>query len=171
MKNRIFDFSHPRYLKYRTSPDVALGWDFFGIPIPKSQIPGIWEFFPPKNPEAKIPKNPKFPRKSHLWYFTKKLCYGNSCKLITVPVPSHCRSLLLRHHFCCTFRGAKNYQLNCCQHNWRCRVSILEPLKGLKVFKELEKFRLVSWLKKKGSAYATRTRGLFITSPTLCRLS
>ena len=42
-------------------PEVALGWDFFGIPIPKSQIPGIWDFFPPKNPEAKIPKNPKSP--------------------------------------------------------------------------------------------------------------
>ena len=41
--------------------EVALGWEFFGIPIRESQIPGIWDFIPPKTPEAKIPKNPKSP--------------------------------------------------------------------------------------------------------------
>ena len=36
-------------------PEVALGWDFSGIPNPISQIPGFLGFFSQKNPKSKIP--------------------------------------------------------------------------------------------------------------------
>ena len=39
----------------RSIPEVALGWDFSGIPNPISQIPGFSGFFSQKNPKSKIP--------------------------------------------------------------------------------------------------------------------
>ena len=43
------------------SPEVALGWDFFGIPIPKSQIAGIWDFFSPKKSRRQNPEKSQIP--------------------------------------------------------------------------------------------------------------
>ena len=34
---------------YVLHPEVALGWDFSGIPNPGIKIPGFWDFYPKKS--------------------------------------------------------------------------------------------------------------------------
>ena len=48
----------PGFPELRLGSEVALRWDFFRIPFPKPQIPGILDFFSPENPDYTIPKIP-----------------------------------------------------------------------------------------------------------------